>query len=352
MLASTLDEISSNLKKLGSMSWKTIQRGLTAMGGALAELVGAAVILQRLSGFKSIAGATSILIMSKTLDEISDNLKKLGSLSWEQIGKGLTAMGGALAELGGVATAVGRFGGFSSILGAASIKILVDTLDEISENMKKLGSLSWESIAKGLTGMGGALAELGTAASAVGNFGGFGSLIGGAAINITVQSLDEISEALTKLSALSWDDIARGLAAMGGALAELGTASGLTGNLGGFMSVVGGLALESASANIDKLGDAFVKMASLSWDEIGRGLSAMSGALGTLALGGFANTLSIIGSMSISAAAEPLGVLADSVKKWSDVTVPENMGANLVQLADGVRAFTLSGFGAGSYTVS
>lgn len=348
MLASTLDEISSNLKKLGSMSWQTIQRGLTAMGGALAELVGAAVILQRFSGFKSIAGATSILIMSKTLDEISDNLKKLGSLSWEQIGKGLTAMGGALAELGGVATAVGRFGGFSSILGAVSIKILVDTLDEISENMKKLGDMSWESIAKGLTGMGGALAELGTAASAVGNFGGFGSILGATSIVIAVQSLDEIASALTSLSALGWEDIARGLTAMGGALAELGTASGLTGDLGGFMSVIGGLALESASANIDKLGDAFVKMASLSWDEIGRGLSAMAGALGTLAVGGFANTLSIIGSMSISAAAEPLGVLADSVKKWSDVTVPENMGANLVQLADGVKAFTLSGFGAGA----
>jgi putative peptidoglycan binding domain protein len=348
MLASTLDEISSNLKKLGSMSWKTIQRGLTAMGGALAELVGAAVILQRFSGFKSVAGATSILIMSKTLDEISDNLKKLGSLSWEQIGKGLTAMGGALTELGGVASAVGNFGGFSSILGAASIKILVDTLDEISENMKKLGDMSWESIAKGLTGMGGALAELGTAASAVGNFGGFGSILGATSIVIAVQSLDEIASALTSLSALGWEDIARGLTAMGGALAELGTASGLTGNLGGFMSVIGGLALESASANIDKLGDAFVKMASLSWDEIGRGLSAMAGALGTLAVGGFANTLSIIGSMSISAAAEPLGVLADSVKKWSDVTVPENMGVNLVQLADGVRAFTLSGFGAGA----
>lgn len=348
ILASTLDEISENLKKLGSMSWKTIQRGLTAMGGALSELVGAAVILQRFSGLKSVTGATSILIMSKTLDEISENLKKLGSMSWEQIGKGLTAMGGALAELGGVSTAVGRFGGFSSILGAASIKILVDTLDEISENMKKLGSLSWESIAKGLTGMGGALAELGTAASAVGNFGGFGAILGGTSILITVQSLEPIAEALTKLSALSWDDIGRGLVAMGGALAELGTASSLTGDLGGFMSVVGGLALESASANIDKLGDAFVKMASLSWDEIGRGLSAMAGALGTLAVGGFANTLSIIGSMSISAAAEPLGVLADSVKKWSDVTVPENMGANLVQLADGVKAFTLSGFGAGA----
>ena len=348
MLASTLDEISSNLKKLGSMSWKTIQRGLTAMGGALSEFVGAAVILQQFSGFGSILGATSILIMSKTLDEISDNLKKLGSLSWEQIGRGLSAMGGALAELAGAATIVGRFGGFSSILGAESINILVQTLDEISENMRKLGSIGWEQIAKGLTGMGGALAELGTAASAVGNFGGFGAIIGAGAINIAVQSLDEISEALTKLSGLGWDDIGRGLTAMGGALAELGTASGLTGNLGGFMSLIGGLSLESASANIDKLAEAFVKMAGLSWDEIGRGLSAMSGALGTLALGGFANTLSIIGSMSISAAAEPLGVLADSVKKWADVTIPENMGSQLVQLAQGVSAFTFSGFGSGA----
>ena len=348
ILASTLDEISASLKKLGSMSWKTIQRGLTAMGGALAELVGAAVILQRFSGLNSVAGATSILIMSKTLDEISENLKKLGSMSWEQIGRGLSAMGGALAELAGAATIVGRFGGFSSILGAESINILVQTLDEISENIRKLGSMGWEQIAKGLTGMGGALAELGTAASAVGNFGGFGAIIGAGAINIAVQSLDEISEALTKLSGLGWDDIGRGLVAMGGALAELGTAAGLTGNLGGFMSLIGGLSLESASANIDKLAEAFVKMAGLSWDEIGRGLSAMSGALGTLALGGFANTLSIIGSMSISAAAEPLGVLADSVKKWADVTIPENMGSQLVQLAQGVSAFTLSGFGAGA----
>ena len=348
IMSISMGMIAKSLKSLGDMSWEQIQRGLTAMGGALAELVGAAVILQRFSGFGSVAGATSILIMSKTLDEISENLKKLGSMSWEQIGRGLSAMGGALAELAGAATIVGRFGGFSSILGAESINILVQTLDEISENMRKLGSMGWEQIAKGLTGMGGALAELGTAASAVGNFGGFGAIIGAGAINIAVQSLDEISEALTKLSGLGWDDIGRGLVAMGGALAELGTAAGLTGNLGGFMSLIGGLSLESASANIDKLAEAFVKMAGLSWDEIGRGLSAMTGALGTLALGGFANTLSIIGSMSISAAAEPLGVLADSVKKWADVTIPENMGSQLVQLAQGVSAFTLSGFGAGA----
>ena len=348
ILAESIKILGKAAQIFANMSWEEIGKGLAGMGGALSEFVGASAILNKFSGGKAIGGATSILIMSISMGMIAKSLKSLGDMSWEQIQRGLTAMGGALAEFAAASVVLQQFSGFGSILGATSILMLASTLDEISENMRNLGSMGWEQIAKGLTGMGGALAELGTAASAVGNFGGFGAIIGAGAINIAVQSLDEISEALTKLSGLGWDDIGRGLVAMGGALAELGTAAGLTGNLGGFMSLIGGLSLESASANIDKLAEAFVKMAGLSWDEIGRGLSAMSGALGTLALGGFANTLSIIGSMSISAAAEPLGVLADSVKKWADVTIPENMGSQLVQLAQGVSAFTLSGFGAGA----
>ena len=348
IISKSLDEISDNLRKLGSMSWEEIARGLTAMGAALFAFTDSAMILGEFGGWGSIAGATAIFIISKSLDEISDNLRKLGSMSWESIAKGLTAMGVALFAFTDAAMILGEFGGWNSIVGAASIFILVQTLDEISDNMRKLGSMSWESIAKGLTGIGYALGELVTASAILGTLPEFGAIVGATSIYIMVQTLDQISSALTKLSGLGWEDIARGLTAMGVALAELGTASALTGNLGGFMSIVGGISLGAASVNIDKLGEAFVKMAGLSWDEIGRGLAAMSGALGTLALGGFANTLSIIGSMSISAAAEPLGVLADSVKKWSDVTVPENMGENLVKLAQGVSAFTFSGFGSGA----
>ncbi len=44
--------------------------------------------------------------------------------------------------------------------------------------------------------------------------------------------------------------------------------------------------------------------------------------------------------------AEPLGLLADSVKKWVDVTVPDGFSGQLESLARGVKEFTLAGFGA------
>lgn len=44
--------------------------------------------------------------------------------------------------------------------------------------------------------------------------------------------------------------------------------------------------------------------------------------------------------------AAPLGVLADSVKKWTGVTVPPNMETGLSSLARGVEQWTLTALGA------
>ena len=55
-----------------------------------------------------------------------------------------------------------------------------------------------------------------------------------------------------------------------------------------------------------------------------------------------------MGAGALAESAKPLGDLATSVKKWKDVTVPENMEAGLGQLARGVNQFVLSGISAGS----
>ena len=146
---------------------------------------------------------------------------------------------------------------------------------------------------------------------------------------------------------MSWDEIARGLVAMGGALAELGIVAGLLGGLGGIAALVGAGTILLASQGLEQIANALQKFGSMSWDEIDRGLEAMSSALGQIAFGSLLNTLGIIGSFSIAEVAEPLGVLADSVKKWQDVQVPENLKDQLYALSDGVMAFTWNGFGAG-----
>ena len=342
----SLDEISENLERLGNLSWEQIKRGLAAMGGALGEFTASLSILSVVGGFGSLLGGTGLLAAVQSLDEISENLERLGALSWDEIGKGLAAMGGALGELTASLGILSAVGGFSSLLGATGILIAVQALEPIAIALSNIGSLSWEEIGKGLAGMGGALAEFTAAISVLSLSGGFGSLLGGTAVLIAAQSLEPIAATLSEIGAMDWDEIAKGLVGMGGALTEVGVVSALVGNLGGLGSLIGSASLTLGVQGLGELANALTIFGTMDWDEIGRGLTAMAGALGETALGGLLNTFSGFGAAAIAAMAEPLGNLADSVKRWSGVIVPDGLGTQLGSLATGVQKFNFSGWGA------
>ena len=342
----SLDEISENLERLGNLSWDEIERGLAAMGGALGEFTVALSALSKVGGFGSLLGGTGILVAVQSLDEISENLKKLGSMTWEEIGRGLAAMGGALGEFTIALSSLSVVGGFGSLLGGTGILVAVQSLDEISENLERFASMSWEEIEKGLVGMGGTLAELGTVIGVLGTLSGFDGVLGGGAILLGTQGLGDLADALKKFGSMSWEEIEKGLVGMGGALTELGIVSGLLGTLGGLGALVGSGSLLLGIQGLGDLADALKKFGTMDWDEIGRGLAAMGGALGETALGGLLNTFSGFGAAAIAKMAAPLGDLAESVKKWSGVTVPDGLGTQLGSLAKGVVAFNFSGWGA------
>ena len=342
----SLDEISENLERLGNLSWEQIKRGLAAMGGALGEFTASLSILSVVGGFGSLLGGTGLLAAVQSLDEISENLERLGALSWDEIGKGLAAMGGALGELTASLGILSAVGGFSSLLGATGILIAVQALEPIAIALSNIGSLSWEEIGKGLAGMGGALAEFTAALSVLSLSGGFGSLLGGTAVLIAAQSLEPIAATLSEIGAMDWDEIAKGLVGMGGALTEVGVVSALVGNLGGLGSLIGSASLTLGVQGLGELANALTIFGTMDWDEIGRGLTAMAGALGETALGGLLNTFSGFGAAAIAAMAEPLGNLADSVKRWSGVIVPDGLETQLGSLATGVQKFNFSGWGA------
>ena len=347
----SLDEISENLDKLGSMSWEEIGRGLGAMGGVLVELGLVLSEMGRVAGFSNIFAAGAILMVTEGMDEITETLQKIGLMTWEEIARGLSGLGGVLVELGLVLSEMGRVAGFSNIFAAGSILIVTKGLDEISENLKKFGSMSWEEIGRGLAAMGGALVELGVVCGALGKLTGFSGILGSGAIVLVVQGLDPIAEALQKFGSMSWEEIGRGVVAMGAALLELSVTVGALGYLTGFAGLVGAGTITLASQGLGEIADALIKFGSMSWDEIGRGLSAMAGALGTVGLGGILNTFSGLGSLSIATIAEPLGDLADSFKKWGEIKYEDisgglkAMNVAFAEVAAGGFINTLSGLG-------
>ena len=348
VMANSIKKLAESLISIGSMSWNGVAKGLAGMGGALYELF---ILLKSLEKIKfskeSFASVISIVLIMLFLEKIADALKKIGSMSWNGVAKGLAGMGGALYELFILLKSLEKIENYkSTIVGAVAIVIVSMSLMKIANALKKIGSMSWNGIAKGLAGMGGALAEIATAAGVLGKLTGVSSIIGSAAILIVSLGIEKIADALKKIGSMSWNGIAKGLAGMGGALAEIATTAGVLGTLAGLPSLLGAASIFIITQGLGDIADALMKLGSMSWEEIARSLTAMGVALGEIAWGGFLNTFSIIGSKSISKMAEPLGVLADSVKKWNGVEIPENLGLQLGELATGVMSFTFGGFGA------
>ena len=349
---SGLDTMVNAFMKFAFMSWDDIAKGLAGMGEALGELGLISGLVGKLAGFSGIIGAGTILLTVQGLSDIADAMKKIGSISWDGIARGLTGMGVALSEIAVVSGLLGKLTGFSGLLGATTILIAVQSLMDIADALNKIGIMGWENIAQGLVGLGGALTELSVISGLLGKLAGISGLLGAATILIAVQSLDDLAEALKKFGSMTWDETAKGLAGMGEALGELGLISGLIGTLCGGAGLLGAATILVAVQSLDDLATALQKFGSMSWDDISNGLAAMGAALGELALGGLANTFSILGSLSIAAVAEPLGVLADSVKKWKDVTIPEGLSNQLSSLASGIMSFTFGGLGASALSES
>ena len=341
-----LSKIANALKKFGEMSWDEIGRGLSAMGGALTELVAVIAILNKVGGGKSLVGAISTIAVILSLTKLGDALKKFSEMSWSEIARGLVGMGGALTEVAGITGALGALAGLSSLFGAGAIFVVIQGLSDLAEAFESFGEMSWNEIGRGLAGMGGALLEVGAITGALGALTGLSGLLGAGALLLAIQGLADLASAFKSFGEMSWDEIGRGLVGMGGALGEVAVVTGALGSIAGLPALLGSGAILLAVQGLGDIADALKKFGEMSWDEIGRGLSAMGGALGEIALGGILNTLSGLGALSISKIAEPLGTLADSVKKWTGVVIPGGLTFQLAALAAGISAFTFSGIGA------
>ena len=342
----SLGEMAEALKVFGSMSWDEVKQGLVAMGGALTEVAVVSGTLGKLAGLSGVVGAVTISIIGKSLLPIAKALSKLGNMSWSNVKRSLVAMGGALTEVAVVSGTLGKLAGFSGILGATAIAVISDALKPIADALVDIGMLAWDEIARGLVGMGGALTELAAVSGVLGKLAGLSGILGATTILVGVKALQPIADALNSVGLLSWDEVKQGLVAMGGALTEVAVVSGALGILAGPASLLGSGTLVIAAQGLGKIADAFKKFGEMNWDQIKQGLAAMGGALGETAIGGFLNTFAIIGAQSIAAMAEPLGMLADSIKKWSGVKLPGDLGSQLTNLSDAVGSFNFTGWGA------
>ncbi len=211
-LATAMVILSKAVKSLGELDEGALVKGIAAIGGLLLEL---SLFTTLTRGANNImATGISLIFVGAAMKILYSAVKDFATMSWEEIGRGLGVMGGALVEL---AWALNMSKG--SFSGAASLALAMGALAILVPVMQALSELNWPQIGKGLAVIGAALAEL--------SFGLIlmtGTLSGAAALILATGAIAMLVPVMKALGGLSWAEIGKGLLVIAGAFTVIGMA--------------------------------------------------------------------------------------------------------------------------------
>lgn len=289
------------LKKVSDLDWGELARGLVGIAGLTTIVVASSKAMA--SGQKQVMkGATSLIIFGAAIKILASACKDLSKLQWDELGRGLTGVGVLFAEIA-VFLRVAKFNG-KMISTATGIVILTAAMKVLASACKDFGQMEWGEIGKGLAGIGGLLAELAVFTNLAGNAKHVMST--GVALIAIGAAMKIFASAVKDFGQLQWDGIGRGLTAMGGALAEVAIAVKLMPK--NMISIGTGLVIVSGALEI--IANCMSKFGGMQWEEIGRGLTVMGGALAELAISLNFMKGTIGGSAALLVASTALAVLA------------------------------------------
>lgn len=299
-LAVSILIMAAAVKVLSTISWEGMMKGLIAIGGLLLELS----LFLSLTDFKkkSFSSSAGMVLIASALLILSSVVKKFENVNWETIGRSLVSIGALLLEISIFANLAGKAKhvistGLSLILVASGLKILASVVDDFS-------GMNWDEIKRGLTAMGAALLEITIALKLLPKtslFRATGLIVAAAALKIVANDMNDFAS-------MNWPSIKKAAITMGIALGEIVIALNLMkGTLGGAAALI------VASAALAILASTMSKLGKLSSDEIAKGLIAMAAAFFIVGVAGALLQPLIPTILALAAAVVLFGVAALSI---------------------------------------
>ena len=282
------------VKILSSMSWGELAKGLTSVTVLLGVMVAASYGLSLIKGglLKASVGLVAIAL---ALGILAGVMKIFATMSWEEIGKGLGATAGALGLIAGAMHLMPK-GLMAKSVGLLAIGA---ALALIAGSMKLMSTLSWEEIGKGLAGIGGSLALIVGAMQLMPAKMLIRTSVGVLAI---ATSMAIMAGAMHIIAALSWEEIAKGLVGIAGALIPLAIATNFMSG-----SITGALAMVIVAGGLHILVGVIKEIGNLSIAQLATGLIGLALALGVIGLAGVLLAPAIPAILGLGAALLLLG---------------------------------------------
>lgn len=328
VLATAIDVLAIAVATMGHLSWDQLTKGLTGVTVVLGELVTATQLMPK-NPFL-IATAQAMLTMSFALNALAGAVAVMGNLSWDALSKGLTGVG---AGLGFMVTALNLMPKNPLLIATAGAMVVMGaSLAELAGVMKIMGTLNWDQIAKGLSSI---AVGLGIMVTAINLMPKSPLLVAtAAALVIMGLALGELAGSMKIMGTLTWSQIGKGLTVMAAGLLIMVAA--LTVMPSNPLLLVTAVALNLVASSIVILAEAMKIMGTLTWSEVGKGLTVMAGGL-TLMVAALIvmGPQSIIAAAGLVVAATGVAALAGAMKVMGSMTWVA-IAKSMVALAGGL----------------
>ena len=311
--------LASAMKTLSKIPEEAIGRSIAALVGVMAILTATARAFPQKKmlgvGLAMVGVATAVVILAGAM-------KIFQTLQWEDIAKGIVAIGGSLGVLALFLTAMN-----DNIKGAFALTIAAGALITLSLALKIFQTLQWEDIAKGIVAIGGSLGVLALFLTAMND-----NIKGAFALTIAAGALITLSLALKIFQTLQWEDIAKGIVAIGGSLGILALFLTAMNN-----NIKGAFALTIVAGSLIVLGTALKILSSIPFTNILVALGALAGTFLVLGLAGAILTPVIPTILGLAGALTLVGVAILAFGAGLALT-----GAGLTAIAAGLTALALA----------
>lgn len=291
--------LSFAVKNLAGLDWDGLIKGLLGVASLSATLVISAKSLSTSSG-KLIQGAAGLVVFGAAILVLVQSVKQLGALNLDELAKGLAGVAVVMGEVVLFTKLVDKMG----IGTAAAVLVLAGAIKVLSSSVEVFGAMDMSALVQGLVAMGALLGELAIFINLVG--GAKNMVAIGTGITLVAAAMKILSGVLYDFGNMEWEEIAKGLVALGGSLLIIAGAlqimpKNMVGTAVGLIGVAAALVI---------LSEALTTMGGMTWEEIAKGLITLAGSLTILAVALYAMTGTIAGAAALLLASAALLVLS------------------------------------------
>ena len=311
-IAVAIGILAASCATLADIPAKKLATAVAAIGGLFTELGVASHLMKGASTSGMIALSVAILLLASAVKKLSEV---------ENMGKGLLGVGALLAELTAFCAIFDRnkIQPKSLVKTGAGLILMAVAINLLAKPVKELGAMDTGSLIKGLSALGVMLGEFTAVAFAFGKINTKGLIKAGAAMVIMAAAMRILAKPLIQLGGMDVKSLAKGLGAMGIALAELAgfskIMSMIAASTGNIMKVSAALLVMSIGIKI--MAGAIAQMGMDS--SAGQGLSVMFGSLVILAGAMALMQKSLAGAAAMIVVAGALAILAPAIALLSSL---------------------------------